>query len=143
MHSSSMKPRVARGDLSPVTLNVHRQLLDSVWRRAIGALSLLAVRYPQLVAAQVVGIHTNMPSFLDAALFDLSENSSVSRDQHAIRRGVLTHGRSQLQTYYVPALAQGNRHRAQMRAVRLREILAQPVRDQRRRTRADYRWVML
>lgn len=41
--------RVARDDLAPVTLAAHRQLLDSVWRPAIGTLPLLAVRYSQLV----------------------------------------------------------------------------------------------
>ena len=41
--------RVARGDLAPVTLAAHRQLLNAVWRPAIGPLPLLAVRYSQLV----------------------------------------------------------------------------------------------
>ena len=41
--------RVARGDLAPITLAAHRQLLEHVWRPAIGPLSLLAVRYTQLV----------------------------------------------------------------------------------------------
>jgi integrase len=41
--------RVARGDLAPVTLAAHRQILEHVWRPAIGAMALLAVRYTQLV----------------------------------------------------------------------------------------------
>jgi integrase len=41
--------RVARGDLAPITLAAHRQLLEHVWRPAIGTLSLLGVRYTQLV----------------------------------------------------------------------------------------------
>jgi hypothetical protein len=41
--------RVTRGDLAPVTLEAHRQILDSVWRPQIGALSLWAVRYSKLV----------------------------------------------------------------------------------------------
>ena len=41
--------RVERGDLAPATLAAHRQLLDHVWRPAIGSFSILAVRYTQLV----------------------------------------------------------------------------------------------
>jgi len=41
--------RVQRGDLAPITLTAHRQILDHVWRPAIGTLSLLAVRYSTLV----------------------------------------------------------------------------------------------
>jgi integrase len=41
--------RVQRGDHAPITLAAHRQLLDHVWRPAIGSLSILAVRYTQLV----------------------------------------------------------------------------------------------
>jgi integrase len=41
--------RVTRGDLAPVTLEAHRQILDSVWRPQIGSLSLWAVRYSKLV----------------------------------------------------------------------------------------------
>jgi integrase len=41
--------RVERGDLAPATLAGHRQLLDHVWRPAIGTFSILAVRYTQLV----------------------------------------------------------------------------------------------
>jgi hypothetical protein len=38
-----------RGDLAPVTLEAHRQILDSVWRPQVGTLSLWAVRYSRLV----------------------------------------------------------------------------------------------
>ncbi len=41
--------RVRRGDLAPVTLAAHRQILDHVWRPKLGTLSLLAVRYSTLV----------------------------------------------------------------------------------------------
>src|SRR5262245_23037146 len=41
--------RVARGDLAPVTLAAHRQLIEHVWRPTIGTLPLLAVRYSMLV----------------------------------------------------------------------------------------------
>jgi integrase len=41
--------RVRRGDLAPITLAAHRQILDHVWRPEIGTLSLLAVRYSTLV----------------------------------------------------------------------------------------------
>ena len=41
--------RVARSDMAPVTLATHRQLLDHVWRPAIGSLRLLDVRYSKLV----------------------------------------------------------------------------------------------
>lgn len=41
--------RVARDDLAPSTLAAHRQILDHIWRPAIGALSILAVRYTELV----------------------------------------------------------------------------------------------
>jgi integrase len=41
--------RVNRGDLAPATLAAHRQLLDHVWRPAVGTFSILAIRYSQLV----------------------------------------------------------------------------------------------
>jgi integrase len=41
--------RVGRGDLAPITLTGHRQILHHVWRPEIGALPLLAVRYSTLV----------------------------------------------------------------------------------------------
>jgi integrase len=41
--------RVRRGDLAPITLAAHRQILEYVWRPAIGTLPLLAVRYSTLV----------------------------------------------------------------------------------------------
>jgi integrase len=41
--------RVRRGDLAPVTVTAHRQILDRVWRPAIGTMSLFAVRYSILV----------------------------------------------------------------------------------------------
>jgi hypothetical protein len=41
--------RVKREDLDPVTLAAHRQILDHVWRAAIGTMSLFAVRYSTLV----------------------------------------------------------------------------------------------
>jgi integrase len=41
--------RVRRGDLAPITLAAHREILDHVWRPEIGTLSLLAVRYSTLV----------------------------------------------------------------------------------------------
>jgi hypothetical protein len=40
---------VKRGDLAPVTLEAHRQILNSIWRPQIGTLSLWAVRYSKLV----------------------------------------------------------------------------------------------
>jgi integrase len=41
--------RVARGDLSPGTLDAHRQILDHVWRPKIGRLPFLSVRHSTLV----------------------------------------------------------------------------------------------
>ena len=41
--------RVARGDLAPITLRSHRQILNSVWRPRIGALAFLGVRHSLLV----------------------------------------------------------------------------------------------
>jgi integrase len=41
--------RVRRNDLAPITLAAHRQILDQVWRPAIGALPFLSVRYSTLV----------------------------------------------------------------------------------------------
>jgi hypothetical protein len=41
--------RVRRGDLAPITLAAHRQILDHVWRPDIGTMALLAVRYSTLV----------------------------------------------------------------------------------------------
>ena len=41
--------RVRRGDLAPVTVAAHRQILDHVWRPAIGGMSLFAVRYSTLI----------------------------------------------------------------------------------------------
>jgi integrase len=41
--------RVKRDDVAPVTLEAHRQILDSVWRPQIGTPSLWAVRYSKLV----------------------------------------------------------------------------------------------
>jgi hypothetical protein len=43
--------RVRRGDLAPITLAAHRQILDHVWRPALGSVPLLAVRYSMLVKA--------------------------------------------------------------------------------------------
>jgi hypothetical protein len=48
--------RVAKGDLAPATLSSHRQSLDHVWRRAIGALPFLGVRHSTLV--KVADSHT-------------------------------------------------------------------------------------
>lgn len=42
--------RVTLGDLAATTLSAHRQLLDHVWRPALGALPLLGVRYSQLIS---------------------------------------------------------------------------------------------
>jgi hypothetical protein len=47
--------RVGRQDLAPITLAAHRQILEQVWRPAIGTLPLLAVRYSTLV--KVVDAH--------------------------------------------------------------------------------------
>jgi hypothetical protein len=41
--------RVRRGDLAPITLAAHRQILEQVWRPAIGTLLFLSVRYSMLV----------------------------------------------------------------------------------------------
>jgi integrase len=41
--------RVARGDLAPVTVRSHRQILDHVWRPALGRLPFLAVQYSMMV----------------------------------------------------------------------------------------------
>jgi integrase len=41
--------RVARGDLAPITLASHRQILDRVWRPHIGPLPFLGVRHSQLL----------------------------------------------------------------------------------------------
>jgi hypothetical protein len=41
--------RVAREDLAPVTLKSHRQILDHVWRPALGTLPFLAVPYSMMV----------------------------------------------------------------------------------------------
>jgi hypothetical protein len=40
--------RVTRNDLAPITLASHRQILEQVWRPAIGALPLLAARCSML-----------------------------------------------------------------------------------------------
>ena len=37
------------GDLASVTVAAHRQILDHVWRPAIGGMSLFAVRYSTLI----------------------------------------------------------------------------------------------
>jgi integrase len=41
--------RVARDDLAPVTLKSHRQILDHVWRPALGRLPFQAVQYSMMV----------------------------------------------------------------------------------------------
>jgi hypothetical protein len=41
--------RVGRGDLAPITIASHRQILDQVWRPEIGTIALLAMRYSTLV----------------------------------------------------------------------------------------------
>jgi integrase len=41
--------RVARGDLAPITLASHRQILDHVWRPHLGALPFLDIRHSRLV----------------------------------------------------------------------------------------------
>jgi integrase len=41
--------RVARDDLAPVTLKSHRQILDQVWRPALGRLPFQAVQYSMMV----------------------------------------------------------------------------------------------
>lgn len=41
--------RVARDDLAPITLKSHRQILDCVWRPALGRLPFLAVPYSMMV----------------------------------------------------------------------------------------------
>jgi hypothetical protein len=41
--------RVRRGDLAPITLAAHRQILDRVWRPAIGTMPLMSVLYSRLV----------------------------------------------------------------------------------------------
>lgn len=58
--------RVARGDLAPVTLAAHRQLLDAVWRPAIGTLALVTVRYSQLVKAADAHPHWNKKTYNNA-----------------------------------------------------------------------------
>jgi hypothetical protein len=41
--------RVARGELAPITLASHRQILDHVWRPALGRLPFLSLRHSLLV----------------------------------------------------------------------------------------------
>jgi len=41
--------RVARGDLAPVTLRSHRQILDHVWRPALGHLPFIAVQHSMMI----------------------------------------------------------------------------------------------
>ena len=41
--------RVARGDLAPVTLTSHRQILDHVWRPQLGRLPFLGVQHSMLI----------------------------------------------------------------------------------------------
>jgi integrase len=41
--------RVARGDLAPVTLRSHRQILDHVWRPALGRLPFIAVQHSMMI----------------------------------------------------------------------------------------------
>src|SRR4051812_17805482 len=41
--------RVARDDLAPVTLRSHRQILNHVWRPALGHLPFLAVPYSMMI----------------------------------------------------------------------------------------------
>jgi integrase len=41
--------RVARGDLAPVTVRSHRQILDHVWRPALGRLPFLAVQHSMMI----------------------------------------------------------------------------------------------
>ena len=43
------RARVARGDLAPITLRSHRQILDSVWRPRLGTLPFLAARHSVMV----------------------------------------------------------------------------------------------
>lgn len=43
------RSRVVRGDLAPRTLDTHRQLLDTVWRPAIGTVPILAILHSQLI----------------------------------------------------------------------------------------------
>jgi hypothetical protein len=41
--------RVARGDLAPVTLRSHRQILDHAWRPALGRLPFIAVQHSMMI----------------------------------------------------------------------------------------------
>jgi hypothetical protein len=43
------KRRVARGDLAPVTLTSHRQILDHVWRPHLGRLPFLGIPHSMLI----------------------------------------------------------------------------------------------
>jgi integrase len=46
---SHEEARVARGDLAPVTVRSHRQILDHVWRPALGRLPFLAVQHSRMI----------------------------------------------------------------------------------------------
>jgi integrase len=51
--------RVARDDLAPITLKSHRQILDCVWRPALGRLPFLAVPYSMMVKVATPCDHTS------------------------------------------------------------------------------------
>ena len=67
--------RVARGDLAPITLASHRQILDHVWRPHLGPLPFLGVRHSQLVTIADAAAHlTNRsrPAAAPTSAIDLS-----------------------------------------------------------------------
>jgi hypothetical protein len=46
---SSPAHRVARGDVAPITLTSHRQILDHVWRPHLGRLPFLGIPHSMLI----------------------------------------------------------------------------------------------
>jgi integrase len=72
--------RVARGDLAPITVRSHRQILDHVWRPALGRLPFLAVQYSMM--AKIADSHSWSKK---------THNNCVSALRRAFAFGYLDH----------------------------------------------------
>jgi Arm domain-containing DNA-binding protein len=84
--------RVARGDLAHSTLESHRQILNHVWRPAIGGRPLLSVRYSQLqriadAQAWTKRTYNNAISALRRAVAFGFKDYPEARDPAAMLRG--------------------------------------------------------
>jgi Arm DNA-binding domain len=81
--------RVERGDLAPITLASHRQILNHVWRPHLGHLPLLGIRHSMLV--KIADTHpwnkkpTTMPSAHYAARSSL-DTRIIRRNATLLRR---------------------------------------------------------